>query len=143
VDRFALDWAIGRNIPHGGWCPKDRRAVDGTIPLHYTLQETPSRNYKIRTRLNVVDSDATLILTPCKELTSGSLLTRSYALNNGKPCLHLFPADQWRDLLKTFVQDRKIKLLNVAGPREANDIEQFVFAVLDEFLAAFTPSSQS
>jgi len=112
-----------------------------TIPLHYTLQETPSRNYKIRTRLNVVDPDATLILTPSNELTSGSLLTRNYALNNGKPCLHLCPADSWRDLLKTFEQDHEIKVLNVAGPREAGGIEQFVYTVLDEFLAAFNPSS--
>jgi hypothetical protein len=142
VDRFALDWAIGRSIPHGGWCPKDRRAEDGAIPARYNLSEASSRNYKIRTRLNVVDSDATLILTPCKKLTSGSLLTRKYELNKGKPCLHLCPADSWRDLLKTFVQDQEIKVLNVAGPREAASIEQFVYTVLDEFQAAFTPSSK-
>lgn len=74
MDRFALDWAISRNVPHGGWCPKGRRAEDGAIPARYNLSETPSRNYKIRTRLNVVDSDATLILTPCKELTFGWLV---------------------------------------------------------------------
>ena len=32
ADRAALDWAIFRDIPHGGWCPKGRKAEDGKIP---------------------------------------------------------------------------------------------------------------
>jgi hypothetical protein len=28
ADRAALDWAIFRDIPHGGWCPKGRKAED-------------------------------------------------------------------------------------------------------------------
>jgi hypothetical protein len=42
ADRAALDWAIFRDIPHGGWCPKGRKAEDGKIPLEYQLTETPS-----------------------------------------------------------------------------------------------------
>jgi len=30
ADRAALDCAIFRDIPHGGWCPKGRKAKDGT-----------------------------------------------------------------------------------------------------------------
>jgi hypothetical protein len=41
VDRAALDWAIQRGIPHGGWCPRGRRAEDGRIPERYRLRETP------------------------------------------------------------------------------------------------------
>lgn len=40
ADRAALEWAIAHNIPHGGWCPKDRRSEDGTIPAAFALQET-------------------------------------------------------------------------------------------------------
>src|SRR5262245_26933171 len=29
ADRAALDWALAHGIPHGGWCPKGRRAEDG------------------------------------------------------------------------------------------------------------------
>jgi hypothetical protein len=32
ADRAALDWAIFRDIPHGGWCPKGRKAEAGKIP---------------------------------------------------------------------------------------------------------------
>ena len=31
TDRAALDFAIEHGIPHGGWCPKGRRAEDGPI----------------------------------------------------------------------------------------------------------------
>jgi len=31
AERAALDWAIFRDIPHGGWCPKGRKADDGNL----------------------------------------------------------------------------------------------------------------
>jgi hypothetical protein len=62
VDRAALDWAIARGIPHGGWCPAGRIAEDGMIPERYQLRETASPGYRERTRRNVEDSDGTLIL---------------------------------------------------------------------------------
>lgn len=45
VDRAALDVALELSIPCGGWCPKGRRAEDGTIPDKYPLQESPTTNY--------------------------------------------------------------------------------------------------
>ena len=41
ADRAALDFAIGHGIPHGGWCPKGRKAEDGPIDPRYELTETP------------------------------------------------------------------------------------------------------
>jgi len=49
ADRAALDWAIFRDIPHGGWCPKGRKAEDGKIPPQYQLTETASASYLKRT----------------------------------------------------------------------------------------------
>ena len=63
VDRAALDWAIEKGWPHGGYCPKGRIAEDGLIPGKYNLKEIKSGKYRIRTRLNVIHSDATLILS--------------------------------------------------------------------------------
>lgn len=39
ADRAALDFAIEHGIPHGGWCPKGRRAEDGPIDAKYQLHE--------------------------------------------------------------------------------------------------------
>ena len=61
VDRAGLDAARVLGIEIGGHCPRGRRAEDGRIPDIYPLEETPESNYKVRTSLNVLNSDATLI----------------------------------------------------------------------------------
>ena len=42
VDRAALDIAIELGMPHGGYCPKGRRAEDGIISSKYNLIEHAS-----------------------------------------------------------------------------------------------------
>ena len=64
VDRAALDWALARGFPCGGWCPAGRLAEDGPIPAEYPLTETPAAESSQRTEWNVRDSDATLIVAP-------------------------------------------------------------------------------
>ena len=88
VDQAALDAAIHCDIPHGGWCPKGRKSEFGRIPDQYDLKETSSANYLVRTEANVVDSDATLIITP-KRLTGGSLRTLEFCMKHGKPWHHI------------------------------------------------------
>ena len=86
VDRAALDVALDLGIPCGGWCRKGRRAEDGTIPDKYPLQETGTRNYTKRTKLNVQDSDGTLIIN-CGELDGGTTHTVRLSEKMAKPCL--------------------------------------------------------
>ncbi|MEN6493470.1 MAG: putative molybdenum carrier protein [Thermoguttaceae bacterium] len=119
VDRGALDAAIGRGIPHGGWCPRGRRAENGPIPPRYQLRETDSSAYRVRTEQNVLDSDGTLILHGGR-LAGGTALTRRLALQHKKPCLVV-------DLLhepdaasvRQWLVSHQIETLNVAGPRES------------------------
>jgi len=63
VDRAALEWAVANGIPHGGWCPKGRKAEDGTIPTQFQLKETANDDYSMRTRRNVHDSGGTVIFS--------------------------------------------------------------------------------
>jgi hypothetical protein len=137
ADRAALDWAINHGIPHGGWCPKGRRAEDGIIPERYCLKETPQSQYRQRTQWNVRDADATLILTLTGQLTGGALFTRQCAERIGRPYLHVVSGDEWRDKIKVFLEKHSIRILNVAGPRAsiAPGIEQFVQEVLTEVKA--------
>src|SRR3954447_23558628 len=93
VDRAALDVALALGIPCGGWCPKGRKAEDGPIPERYPLTETPSGSYSQRTRWNVRDADATLILT-WGQPTSGTLLTVNACRGTDKPHLVLDLADE-------------------------------------------------
>src|SRR5262245_13445725 len=72
VDRAALEWALARGIPHGGWCPKGRRAEDGIIPPRFQLEETDSDNPSVRTRGNIRDSNGTVIFSGSLELSGGT-----------------------------------------------------------------------
>jgi hypothetical protein len=139
ADRAALDWAISRGVPHGGWCPKGRKAEDGRIPDCYDLRETSTANYLQRTEQNVVDSDGTVIFTMKPELSGGSKRTAEFAAKHGKPLLHLSPATpSARAVLRAFIETGRIKVLNVAGPRASNepDIASLVKQNLDAAVEA-------
>ncbi len=120
VDRAALDVAIELGLPHGGWCPLGRRAEDGSIPTHYELQETESAAYHVRTERNVIDADATLVLTR-GEPVGGTALTVRMASQHGRPLLVVDLAQQPPDLaaVRTWLRDSSAGMLNVAGPRES------------------------
>ncbi len=84
ADRGGVDAAIYCKIPHGGWCPRGRRAEDGIAPVEYHLIEMESDEYLPRTQANVIDSDATLLFTR-GTLSGGSLKTAEYAHHLEKP----------------------------------------------------------
>lgn len=120
VDRAALDFAMERGIPCGGWCPKERTAEDGRIPDHYPLQEVTG-GYRVRTEKNVVDSDATLILIADK-LSGGTLLTRNLCRKHRKPHLVVkLTAPGAVDSARQWLRETEIAVLNVAGPRESGE----------------------
>src|SRR5262249_11690730 len=104
-----------------GWSARGRRAEAGPIPDRSPLQETASADYPVRTRKNVEDSDATLILTS-GPATGGTLLTVNLCKQLDKPHLVLDLAEgdltaglsRVADWLAGFPDGT----LNVAGPRE-------------------------
>lgn len=133
VDRAALDVALSRELPCGGWCPQGRLAEDGRIPLTYPLRETPSSLYDERTRWNVRDSDGTLIIT-WGPPTHGTALTVSMALMLMKP---FFVADLSTGTVTAsevvdWLRTHGILILNVAGPRAGKFPE--IYAQAHEFL---------
>lgn len=117
VDRAALDAALMAGLAVGGWCPRGRRAEDGPIPLRYPLRETPTSDYAERTRLNVRDTDATLILA-YGPLGGGTALTARLARDAGKP---LKIADLTGEASPAatldWIRGEGVGVLNVAGPR--------------------------
>lgn len=118
VDRAALDVAVTLGLPCGGWCPKGRRAEDGTIPSRYPLRETPSEAYAQRTEWNVRDSDGTLVLSR-GELGSGTAHTVEIAARLGRPCLIVNLAEPPDvSAVRAWLTRHGITVLNVAGPRE-------------------------
>ena len=86
VDRGALNAALASQTPCGGWCPADRRAEDGIIAPHYPVTPLLGAGYRKRTRQNVIDSDATVIIYHTQiQLSSGTALTLKTCLEKHKP----------------------------------------------------------
>jgi len=122
ADRGALDFAIQHGYIHGGWAPHGRLAEDGVIPAKYQLTEIAEGGYRQRTRRNVADSDATLIVN-LGELDGGTLATQVFAEKSGKPCL-VVQADPgisegMVNSVIAWLRQHDVKILNVAGPRES------------------------
>lgn len=126
VDRAGLDAAIRMGIPHGGWCPKGRKAEDGVIPAKYRLIEGPSPNYPWRTEANVRDSDVTLVYCHDSQASRGTALTMKYCGVYHKPCIDVLvtlASFEFPDLgyCEIAEQVSGFAVINIAGPRESTN----------------------
>ncbi len=133
VDRAALDVAINLGICHGGWCPKGRIDETGIIPIKYdTLIEVSGdfsdekENYDARTKLNIIDSDGTLIIVPSLpvpyHIKDGTVLTIAEVKERKKPFIIIGLNELIDDNISKcieWIHENDIKELNFAGPRES------------------------
>ncbi|KRF36213.1 YpsA SLOG family protein [Nocardioides sp. Soil805] len=139
VDRAALDVAVGLGLLYSGWCPaggaaEDSATAPGLLAAYPHLREAPSADPAERTRLNVRDSTATLVVSPPELVAGGTLLTVDEADRLGRPCLVTTgPAVHVATWLETLAEPL---VLNVAGPRASEWREGYDVArrLLDELL---------
>ena len=124
ADRAALDAAIKLGISHGGWIPKGRLTEAGPLSDEYHLSEMSSSSYALRTEQNVIDSSGTLIISHGR-LSEGSDYTRKMAIKHRRPWLHInlnhTPAFKAATLIRSWLNENQIEILNVAGPRASKD----------------------
>jgi hypothetical protein len=124
ADRAALDVAIKLGIAHGGWIPRGRLTESGALPQKYHLKETSSSQYSVRTEKNVVDTQGTLIISH-GPLTGGTEFTREMAIRHSRPWLHIdldrTGAFHAATAINSWILQKKIEILNVAGPRASED----------------------
>lgn len=146
ADRAALDCAIARGIPYGGWCPQGGWAEDapdapGILPQYPLLQETPSRLTEQRTEWNVRDSSATIILTAIGgiDCSPGTMLQRVWADKLNLP-LAIIDIQQPHavEYTRQWLEDNLgAGILNIGGPREseAPGLYKAIYAFLEKVLA--------
>jgi hypothetical protein len=127
ADRGGLDAALQLQLHHGGWCPKGRRAEDGTIPAAYTMTETDDDGYVMRTKLNIDSSDATMIFcAPSLAYSPGTRLTRVQCHLQQKPVITItYPIRKLDDRdaciehAWQWINTHRPAILNIAGNRES------------------------
>ena len=127
VDRAALDTAIALGLDYGGWCPKGGWAEDhpsppGLLAAYPGLKETPSADPAQRTRWNVRDSDATVILVDESgaAVSGGTKLAEDTADALAKPSITLDVASpDCAERLAAWLVVQRPRTLSIGGPRES------------------------
>jgi hypothetical protein len=136
ADRAGLDFAIENGLETGGYVPRDRMAEDGQISERYkNLIETKTEDPSVRTELNVLAGDATIIFSH-GELAGGSLLTRHLAEQHKKPFIHIDLSAGSRknnlERVKKFLASSGWSIVNIAGPRSSEDPQ--IYTAVKNFL---------
>jgi hypothetical protein len=126
ADRAAVDFAIERGVPYGGWVPHDGWAEDlreppGLLAQYPNFVPTTSSNVALRTSLNVRDANATAVCSPRSASSNGVTKTLEIANVLKRPVVVLDPhSPEAIDRLAGFLSGlRAGAILNVAGPRES------------------------
>lgn len=130
VDRAALDTAIEKGLPYGGWCPRGGWAEDlseppGLLAIYPNLQETPLAEPAQRTEWNVRDAGRLMILVDRAgiRVSKGTEAARDFAVARSKPCIVLdVDSSGAFNEARAFLGEGKIKgdtSVCIAGPRES------------------------
>ena len=130
VDRGALEAALDLGFPYGGYISMRRCSEDGIVPLEFAaMTEDSQDDNQHREELNVINSDATLILLRTPGQTDDAKRTVELCEKYGKPYWIDNPEQpgEWAQGLKLLFWieetfgERGI-VLNVAGPSESKDV---------------------
>jgi hypothetical protein len=127
VDRAALDFAIARAIPCGGWCPRDGWAEDypkppGLLARYPMLKSTPRADPAERTEWNIRDSDAALFVFDARgsRVSQGTNLAIKLAEQHQKPYALISLAEPAAvDAAVAWLQRVRPRRLGIGGPRES------------------------
>jgi hypothetical protein len=137
VDQAALDVAILFHISYGGWVPKGGLAENfpyapGLQNRYPKMVGAETSDPSERTKLNVRDSDVTIVLVQSIDQTQlpGTKLTIETANRLGRPCLiqvvdEPHAAVQLSQWLSDRSREKAIHTLNIAGPRNSQAPELY------------------
>ena len=132
VDRAALDVALKHGIDCGGWCPAGRLDEFGRIPDRYPVRELQAGGFTERTMQNVKDSDGTVVIYS-GQIGGGTEQTVRLCVDLKRPHELIdaskIHAEDAANLITDFVRAKKIKILNVAGPRQSEWPEGYEYAL--------------
>lgn len=137
IDRAVLDFCLERGISCGGWCPEGRLAEDGPIDRSYPVRPLPGAGYRERTRANVKDSEATIIIAP-GTLTGGTAYSAEVAREWEKPLLVIDTSStttgQASKRILGFLFNNRPRTVNFSGPRASEWKEGYgqCLAILEE-----------
>ena len=104
VEIAALDAAIRLDIPHAGWCYRDRKTDGGVLAEHYNVKEIDNPSYFERLEKNIIDSEGTVVLTYGRRVL-GYKAVRDLAVQHNKPLLDVNLGEHSLDNAISLIRD--------------------------------------
>lgn len=122
ADQGGLIAAEQCRIKTGGWAPRGFKTESGPMQFllekRFGLRQTNDYEYSVRTKLNVEDSDATVLFMEVE--SKGSMLTIDECKKQHKPVFIVDKYDR-RTIIRfmLWLENKHVVILNIAGNRES------------------------
>jgi hypothetical protein len=120
VEIAALDAAIRLDIPHEGWCYRNRKTDGGILAEHYNVKEIDNPSYFERLENNIIDSDGTVVIT-YDQLGVGSKAVKDLADKHNKTVLNVnlseHPLNHTVSLIRKWMTNHKIDTIYFTGSK--------------------------
>ena len=124
VEIAALDAAIRLDIPHAGWCYRDRKTDGGVLAEHYNVKEIDYPSYFERLEKNIIDSEGTVVLT-YGQLALGNKAVKDLAAQHNKPLLDVnlgkHSLDNTVSLIRDWMANHGINTIYFTGSKTGLD----------------------
>jgi len=130
VEIAALDAAIRLDIPHAGWCYRDRKIDGGILARQYNVKEIDNPSYFQRLEKNIEDSEGTIILS-YGQLVLGSKAVGEIAEKNNKPHLNVnlskHPLNHAIALIRKWMTKHEIATVYFTGTKTGGGLSPTVY----------------
>ncbi len=137
VELAALDAAIRLDIPHEGWCYRNRKTDGGVLPEHYNVREIKNPSYFERLEKNIIDSDGTVVLT-YGQLAVRSKAVRDLADKHNKPLLNVNlgerPLNHTVSLIREWMTNHEIDTIYFTGSKTSRGRSTKIYDVVIQII---------
>jgi hypothetical protein len=124
IEIAALDAAIRLDIPHAGWCYRDRKTDGGVLAEHYNVKEIDNPSYFERLEKNIIDSEGIVVLIYGRRAL-GDKAVKDLAVQHNKPLLDInlgeHSPDNTVSLIRDWIADNEIDTIYFTGSKTGLD----------------------
>jgi hypothetical protein len=137
VELAALDAAIRLDIPHAGWCYRNRKTDGGVLADHYNVKEIDNPSYFERLKKNIIDSGGTVVLT-YGQLAVGSKAVKDLAVKHNKPLLDVnlgkHSLNHIVSLIREWMTNHEIDTIYFTGSKTGPDLSKKIYDVVIQII---------
>ena len=130
VEIAALDAAIRLDIPHAGWCYRDRKIDAGILADKYNVKEIDNPSYFQRLEKNILDSEGTVVLA-YGQLVFGSKAVKDLAEKNNRSYLNVnlskHPQNHAISLIRKWMTKHEITTIYFTGTKTGGGLSPNVY----------------